>query len=193
MTDIAVRVAGPGDADAVQDALSGGGDGRSCQCQWWTLTAAEFSRSTRPEREGMLREQLMHSPGPGLVATVDGVAAGWARVGPRTQQPRLARTRALARLSAEPWDDSTVWAVTCFSVRREHRGRGLTSRLLHAAIDYARGSGAGVLEAYPVDTAAVDATQNELFHGVISTFLAAGFQEVARTHPHRAIVTMSLR
>lgn len=193
MTEIAVRVAGPGDTDAVEGALTGGGDGRSCQCQWWTLTAAEYSRSTRAEREGMLREQLTRSPGPGLVATVDGAAAGWARVGPRTEQPRLARTRAFARSSAEPWGDSTVWAVTCFSVRREYRGRGVASHLLHAAIDYARAAGVRVLEAYPVDTTAVDATPNELFHGVLTTFLAAGFREMARTHPHRALVAMRLR
>lgn len=193
MVEIAVRVAGAGDVDAVEAALSGGGDGRSCRCQWWTLTATEFSRSTRPEREGMLREQLNREPGPGLIAEVDGAAAGWARVGPRTEQPRLARTRAFARSSAEPWGDPAVWALTCFSVRREHRGRGVSTRLLRAAIDRARAGGARVLEAYPVDTAVADASPNELYHGVLSSFLAAGFREVARTHPHRAIVALALR
>lgn len=188
-----VQIAGAGDVDAVEAALSGGGDGRSCQCQWWTLTAAQFSRSTPSEREGMLREQLTRAPGPGLVAEVDGAAAGWARVGPRTEQPRLARTRAFAQSSPEPWDDPAVWALTCFSVRREHRGRGVSTHLLHAAIDRARDGGARMLEAYPVDTAIAAATPNELYHGVLSTFLAAGFREVARTHPHRAIVTLTLR
>lgn len=193
MAEIVVRVAGPEDGDAVEAALSGGGDGRSCQCQWWMLTATDFSRTTREEREGMLREQLTRTPGPGLVATVDGTAAGWARVGPRPEQPRLARTRAFARASPEPWDDPAVWALTCFSVRREHRSRGVSTRLLHAAIDRARDGGARMLEAYPVDTAVADATPNELYHGVLSTFLAVGFREVARTHPHRAVVTLALR
>ena len=31
--------------DDAQHALTGGGDGRSCQCQWWTITNAEFQRT----------------------------------------------------------------------------------------------------------------------------------------------------
>ena len=63
--------------------------------------------------------------------------------------------------------------------------------LLHSAL--AAGLGAAVLTGTPVDTAVAAATPNELYHGVLSTFLAAGFREVARTHPHRAIVMLALR
>lgn len=46
--------------------------------------------------------------------------------------------------------ETGVWSVTCFFVRRDHRGCNLTGKLLEAAVDYARAHGARTLEAYPV-------------------------------------------
>ncbi|GAA4354821.1 GNAT family N-acetyltransferase [Microbacterium rhizosphaerae] len=173
-------------ADA-EHALSGGGDGHSCQCQWWMITNAQWQGTSMEEREGMLRAEVDAGPPPALVAYVDGEAAGWVRVGPRTAQVRLARTRAFAE-SPHPFDDPSVWAVSCFVVRREHRGSGLTAELLDAAVAYARAQGAKVVEAYPIDPTAADKRPNELYTGILSTFLAAGFTEVARPKPHLAIV-----
>ncbi|NKF34685.1 GNAT family N-acetyltransferase, partial [Pseudomonas sp. BGM005] len=76
----------------------------------------------------------------------DGEAAGWIRIGRRTLQARLPRTRMIAAASDEPFDDDSVWAVSCFVVRREHRGSGLNLELLRAAVDYARASGAQLIE-----------------------------------------------
>lgn len=178
--------------DDVEHTLTGGGDGASCQCQWWTITNKEFNESTRDERERMLRAELDAGTAPGLIAYVDGEPAGWVRVGPRTTQVRLARTRAFAA-SPHDWDDQNVWAVTCFVVRREHRGTGLTGRLLAAAVDHARDHGAVVIEGYPVDTAVAKRPSNELYVGVLSVFEQAGFAEVARPSPHRVIVERRLR
>jgi len=50
----------------------------------------------------------------------------------------------------KPVDDTHVWSVVCSYVPRAYRGRGLQHRLLAAAIEFARHSGAAVLEAYPV-------------------------------------------
>src|SRR6478736_5443713 len=137
--------------DDAQHALSGGGDGASCQCAWWTLTNAQWQASSREQRETLLEDELAMAPPPALIAYVDGEAAGWIRVGPRTRQVRLGRTREFTANSAEPWDDESVWAVTCFVVRREHRGEGLNGRLLEAAIAFAQSHGARVIEAYPTE------------------------------------------
>lgn len=179
--------------DDVELTLSGGGDGRSCQCQWWRMTSAEFDRTRQPERVEMLRAELTASLAPGLIARVDGTAAGWVRVGPRTAQPRLARTRLYGPHSPEPWDDDDVWAVSCFSVRREFRGQGLSATLLRDAVEFARAHGARVVEGYPIDTAATAASANELYHGALHTFLAAGFVETARPRPDRPVVALHLR
>lgn len=185
----------PATADRFNDAqhvLSGGGDGASCQCQWWMMRNRDWQQTTRDERTALLRAEFDGSPAPGLIAVVDGGAGGWVRVGPRTVQVRLAHTRAFAQNSAQPWDDPSVWAVSCFVVRREFRGQGLTTQLLDAAVAAARDGGARVIEAYPIDTTATTKRTNDLYVGVLSTFLEAGFREVARIRPDRAIVELEL-
>lgn len=193
MAEITIEPATSERFDDARHAFSGGGDGRGCQCQWWTLTNADFNRATIDERGEIFRAEVDAGPPPGLVAYVDGEAAGWVRVGPRTRQVRLGRTRAYVAGSDEAWDDPSVWAVSCFAVRREHRRSGLNAALLEAAVTYARESGARVVEAYPVDLdAGGKRSSNELYHGVLSTFLDAGFHEVSHPKPHIAVVQLDL-
>ncbi|MGC5169568.1 N-acetyltransferase family protein [Microbacterium sp. DT81.1] len=179
--------------DDAEHALTGGGDGRSCQCQWWMITNAEFQKLSTDERERLLQRELDAGPPPALIAYADGDAAGWVRVGPRVPQVRIARTREIAGATAQALDDPSVWSVSCFVVRKEHRGLGLTTALLEAAIAHARKGKARVIEAYPIDPTAAKHSSNELYRGVLSIFLAAGFTEVARTKPDRAIVQLELR
>lgn len=194
MSRVSVEAASADRFADVQHALTGGGDGASCQCQWWMLTNAQFSATGVDERRRILRDEIDAGPAPGLVAYVEGVAAGWVRVGPRVRQPRLERTRAFASVSEQPWDDASVWAVTCFATRRERRGEGVATALLDAAIPFARDGGARVLEGYPIDPEAGRRhTANSLFHGVLSSFLTAGFREVGRSRPDRVVVAFDLR
>lgn len=192
MSEIEIRPATSDRFDDAERALSGGGDGHSCQCQWWTLTNAEWNSASTDGRAQILREEIAAGPPPALIAYVDGTAAGWVRVGPRTAQVRLGRTRAFTAVSDEPWDDPSVWAVSCFVVRKEHRGEGLPAKLLDAAIAYAREGGARVIEAYPIDTGAKKSRVNELFTGTLANFERAGFHEVARAKPHQPIVSLAL-
>lgn len=179
--------------DAAEHALTGGGDGASCQCQWWMLTNAVYNASSRAERTQMLRDELENSsPPPALIAYVDGEPAGWVRVGPRTSQPRLARTREVANNTAEPLDDDGVWSVSCFVVRKEFRRRGLSAILLNAAVEAARVAGARVVEAYPDDLAGGKKPANQLYRGVLPVFEAAGFEVVVRPKPGRALVSLAL-
>ncbi|HWI31774.1 MAG TPA: GNAT family N-acetyltransferase [Microbacterium sp.] len=192
MATITVEPATSDRFDDAEHALTGGGDGRSCQCQWWTIPNAEFQKLSIAEREALLRNELDAGPPPALIAYVDRQAAGWVRVGPRTAQVRIGRTREIVGATAQPLDDPSVWSVSCFVVRREHRGRGLNAALLEAAIDHARARGARVIEAYPLDPTAAKHSSNELYRGVLSVFLAAGFTEVARPRADRAIVQLEL-
>lgn len=192
MSTITIEPATAERFDDVQRALSGGGDGRGCQCQWWMITNAEFTRTTQPERQALLRAEVEGAVPPALVAYVDGEPAGFVRVGSRTTHVRLPRTRAIGPNSRQPWDDASVWTVSCFVVRREHRRQGLNARLLAAAIDHARSNGARLIEAYPIDPSVGSPRSNDLFHGVLPVFEAAGFREVARPKPGMAIVELEL-
>lgn len=178
--------------DDVQHALSGGGDGRSCQCIWPVVRNRVWQTTSLDERRDMLHGEIETGPPPGLIAYVDGEAAGWIRVGPRTVQQRILHTRAITAATAEPLDDDSVWAVTCFVVRKEHRGKGLNAALLASGLDVARASGARLIEAYPVDTSTGSHRSNDLFHGTLSTFLAAGFDRGPALTGGRVLVTRGL-
>lgn len=191
MSQITISEATPGRFADAEHALTGGGDGASCACQWWTLTNADWNDTTSEQRWQLLRDEVDAGPPPGLIAYVDGEAAGWVRIGPRTAQARIARMR-IIKGSDEPLDDDDAWAVTCFVVRREYRRRGLNNALLEAAVDFARQHGARVVEGYPFDLAAKKSSANSLFHGTLSTFLDVGFREVSRTSPHQPIVALDL-
>lgn len=156
------------------------------------LTNKEWEATNLDERTALFQSEVASERPPGLVAYIDGKAAGWMRIGPRPAQHRLARTRNIITTTREPLDDDTVWAVTCFVVRKEHRGQGLNAALLDAGIEFARASGARVIEGYPIDTSATDPRVNDLFHGALSTFLAAGFIKVPSIKPDRPLVSLSL-
>ena len=192
MPTITTEVATTARWDDVQHALTGGGDAASCQCIWPLLRNKDWNETTIPQRTEMLRTEIDEGPPPGIIAYVDDEAAGWIRIGPRTRQARLAHTRMITAATEEPFDDASVWAVTCFVVRREHRGKGLNGELLRAAVDYARKSGARLIEGYAVDTAGKKQHANDLYHGMLSTFLSAGFTKAAELKPGRILVTMEL-
>lgn len=192
MPTITTRIASPERWEDIQHALSGGGDGRSCQCIWPVLPNKDWQSTTLDERIALFQDEIANGRPPGLIAYVDDEAAGWIRIGPRPAQRRLARTRNIITTTREPLDDESVWAVTCFVVRKEHRGQGLNAALLDAGIRFARDSGARVIEGYPIDTSQTDVRVNDLFHGALSTFLAAGFTVVPGDKPARPLVSLTL-
>lgn len=194
MTETTVSVV-PATSEAfatVEHALTGGGDGGSCWCRWLLDTRKTFDAASRDERRAALRDELAEATvPPALVASVDGEGVGWVRVSPRPAQAGLLRTRVVKAGSAEPAADESVWAISCFVVRREHRGSGVAATLLDAAVRYALEHGARVIEGYPVDRAErPTATSAELWHGTVGLFARAGFTETARPTPARAVMTL---
>jgi GNAT superfamily N-acetyltransferase len=192
MNDIRVERATDVPWPDVETVLSHGGNGSTCWCQW--AVNPGYPTMSRDEKHAALRAELTagRSASP-LVAYVDGVVAGWCRAAPRTQQPRLALTSVVRRGTALPMDDVTVWAVTCFVVRREYRGRGLAHTLLEHAVTLARDNGARMIEGYPIDLAERPGRPpNTLYIGTVTLFAAAGFEVTARPTHGRAVMTLRL-
>jgi ribosomal protein S18 acetylase RimI-like enzyme len=190
----AIRVAAASDvpwAD-IEHALTGGGDGGSCWCQWFMIPRRDFNASALDERRDLLRSEVTaQQPSPGLVAYVDDEAAGWMRVGPRVGQPTLLRARVVTAGSIEPLDDPHVWAISCLVVRRQFRRLGVAKRLVDAGVEYAASHGARLLEAHPFDTGQRSKRANELYVGTVSLFSGRGFRE-ARPLGRRVVMTRDL-
>lgn len=193
MVEIRVEPASSARWADVEHAMTGGGDGGSCWCQWFTIPRAEFRATPKDGLRDLLRTEVASvSPSPGLVAYVDGNAAGWMRVGPRPAQPTLLRARVVTGGGAEPLDDPTVWAITCFVIRREARGLGLSKRLIEAGLTLAESHGARMVEAYPFDTEQQPKRVNELFVGTVRLFAGLGFTETARPFGARVVMAREL-
>lgn len=156
---------------------------RYCSCMRWRMTSTEFSRSNKPCRIEALREQVVKGRPIGVLAYADGVPVGWCSIGPRDEFRGLERYRKLARI-----DDAAVWSVTCFFIDRRHRRKGLSVELLKAAVRYAAGTGARVVEGYPVAPGASSYT----YMGSPGTFTRAGFTDVTPPGRERRIFRILL-
>jgi GNAT superfamily N-acetyltransferase len=158
-----------------------GGDPRWCWCS--SHRGGGSTASRRDDRVATNRavlENATHSAAargraPGLIAYRDGRAVGWVSMAPREEFGGLERSTVLRRV-----DDAPVWSITCFVVGKQHRGQGIASELLAAAIAYAAEHGADLLEAYPVDTAAGRIQAAYAYRGPLSMFERAGFEVVER-------------
>jgi GNAT superfamily N-acetyltransferase len=106
----------------------------------------------------------------------------------------MGNTRLGKTAAGDDLDDPSVWAVTCFVVRVGFRRKGIAAALLAAAPDFARSHGASVLEGHPVDVRnkSGKAGSAELYHGVATTFEAAGYTEVGRTGATRPLMRLLL-
>jgi GNAT superfamily N-acetyltransferase len=156
-------------------------DPTSCWCQ-------RFRRHDEPDNRSALHREVREADVPvGLVACLEGDPVGWTRVVPRSTLPGITENRALARILD---DDPDAWWVSCFVVRREHRGTGIGAALLEAAVLWAAEHGASVLDGHPVDTEGLTGTPapSAVFTGTLAMFRNAGFTEIGRTYRTRPVM-----
>lgn len=171
--------------------LPGGSIVRGCWCMFYRISGRLPAGPETPADWKAASKQAMCdlvSSGtvPGLIGYLDGEPAGWISLGPREEYRKLRRSPVM-----KPVDDTPVWSVVCSYVAKPYRGQGMQHRLLAAAIEYARGQGAQVLEAYPVDKPE-RSHPDFMFFGSRGLYEAAGFGEVVRRSPTRVVMRLDL-
>ena len=169
------------------------GDPAHCWCQWYKIPGKDWRSVGDEALHDRLAAQLATpGPGPGLLAYDEETPVGWCALEPRPAYIRLPSSRSIVGATAHPdFDDPGIWAVTCFVVPRAHRKRGIGRALAEAAVEFAREHGARVVEAYAIDhLARPGIPAADLFHGTVTMFLDAGFSEVARPKPDRAVMQL---
>jgi GNAT superfamily N-acetyltransferase len=177
---LVVRTLVPQRWPALEDLFGRSGASNGCWCMYWRIGSL-YRQRPRERNRAALQRRVRRGPPPGLLAFNGEQAVGWCQLTPRDELTWLDRFGALARV-----DSSPVWSISCFYVRRGYRGQGVTAALIAGALAAARRAGAPAVEAYPWDAA--HATPGCAFTGYASTFVRAGFQEVARRHPARPLL-----
>lgn len=154
-----------------------------CWCMWWRLKRSEFEERKGARNKRAMKRIVESGEVPGILAYADGEPVGWCAVAPRESYPVLQRSRTL-----KPIDDQPVWSITCFFVARSYRRRGVSGRLVKAAVTHARKRGARIIEGYPVEPKKGRMPDAFAWIGLPSMFREAGFVEALRRSPTRPIM-----
>ncbi len=158
-----------------------------CWCMYWRRPHADFEADKGAGNREAMRALVLGGAAPGLIAYAGPEPVGWISLGPREDFPRLAASRIL-----KPLDERPVWSVVCFFLAKPWRGSGVAGRLLAAAVEFARGRGATLLEGYPVEPRQGRLPAPFVWTGLPPIFRRAGFHEAARRSPTRPIFRLEL-
>lgn len=159
-----------------------------CWCMLWRLPRRQFDAMKGDGNRAAMCALVASGVVPGLLGYLDDRPVGWCALAPREHYPALSRSRIL-----KPVDERPCWSVSCLFVHREYRNRGVSTQLLHSAVEYARGKGAQILEGYPVEPKAGRPIPPVFaWTGISKAFKAAGFSEAARRSPTRPIMRFAI-
>jgi len=157
-----------------------------CWCMYWRI-GPEYHKRPREKNRIAFRKIVKHGPPPGLVAFDGKRAVGWCQLTPRQDLRWLNRKPAL-----EAVDDTPVWSISCFYVRRSYRRKGVMSALIVEALKAGKRANAPALEACPVDAGQPGSTPN-VFTGTASAFRASASGPSLAAKPSRPIMRHDLR
>ena len=154
-----------------------------CWCMFPRLRRSEYERLKGEGNRRAMKKLVDSGRIPGVLGYVEGQPVAWCSVEPRELIGSLGRSRILA-----PVDDEPVWSIVCLFLAKSHRGQGLSTKMIEAALGHAKASGASLVEAYPVEPKKTPMPAVFAFPGIASSYLAAGFREVARRSGTRPVM-----
>ena len=158
-----------------------------CWCMWWKLSSSDFARQKGEMNKKAFKSLVDSGEIPGILVYMEGQPIGWCAVAPRESFPRLEQSRILRRV-----DDKAVWSVVCFFVARTSRHKGVSTRLLEAAVSYVEKQGGKIVEGYPVEPKKDWTPDPFIYPGLASAFRKVGFVEIARRSETRLIMRYTL-
>lgn len=144
-----------------------------CWCMFWRLQKGERFEDVKGARAKRRFKALVASgQAQGLLAWLDDEPVGWLALGPRRDFAKLDRAPSLACDDADQ-----VHSLPCFFIKPAHRGQGVATTLLKAAVLALEQAGARVLEGYPVKPSKPGAKIPAAFAhtGTLPLFAKAGF------------------
>lgn len=163
-----------------------------CWCTYFRVPAAERKTMDAPAKKQFMKSRVLAGPPPGVLGYVEGRPLAWVQVGPRGELPQWNSPKTVSR-PLDPADagDPAVWAVSCFFMGSRDRGKGHSHRMLAHAVDFARTSGARIVEGCPIERTKQSKSVG-LYVGSVRIFEAAGFAEVARRKDGRPLMRLVL-
>jgi len=159
-----------------------------CWCMAWRLPNKTWTDGKGARNKRAFKKIVTSGERPGVIAYLGREPIGWCAVAPRRVYSYLERSRVL-----KPIDDKPVWSVSCLFIQKPYRRKGVSARLLKAAVEFAGKRGARIVEGYPVTPTMQKTPDPFVWTGIPSAFLKAGFKEVARRSKTRPIMRRAVR
>lgn len=154
-----------------------------CWCMWWKLKRSEFDKQKGLGNKKAIQSYVKSGKIPGILAYHQEEPVGWCAVEHRENYPVLDRSRILRKL-----DDTPVWSITCFFIKKQYRNKGMTVQILNIVKNYVKNKGGEVLEGYPIEPKKKHIPPVFAWTGFMSAFKDAGFIECARRSETRPIM-----
>lgn len=154
-----------------------------CWCMAWRLRNKDFESGKGEGNKKAMRELVKSREQTGIITYVDNEPAAWCSVAPREQFVKLENSRVWKRI-----DDEPVWSISCLFLAKQFRRRGLSAEVIKCAIEFCRTKGVKIIEAYPVEPYADKIPAAFAWTGMPSSFIKAGFKEVARRSDKKPIM-----
>lgn len=155
---------------------------------WWSACYCRFHRDPEDttgdsspkmrERHRALASELVRSGAQqGFLAYIEGKPVGWCNAAPRAS---YTAPRRMAQAINDP--NEPVGSTVCFIIGAEHRGRGIATALLGAALDKFKRLGLPVAEGYPNTAPPSGPYAKETpwsahnYHGPLEMYLKASYR-----------------
>jgi GNAT superfamily N-acetyltransferase len=116
-----------------------------CWCMYWRQEkGSDWSEAKGAVNKRRWKALVLGGKAHGVLAYSDGEAVGWCAFDKRTDLARLDRAPSLRCDDADE-----VWSLPCFYIKVGHRGRGVATALLAAALEAMKRRGVKIAEGYP--------------------------------------------
>ncbi|TCR92827.1 GNAT family N-acetyltransferase [Rhizobium sp. BK376] len=163
-----------------------------CWCTHFRVETSERNNMDADAKKQFMKDRVMSGPPPGVLGYIGDRPTAWVQVSPRLELPQWNSPKTVSR-PVDPADaeDPTVWAVSCFFMGSRDRGKGHSHRMLSHAVNFAKASGARVVEGCPIERTKQSKSVG-LYVGSQRIFEAAGFAEVAKRKDGRPLMRLVL-
>ena len=139
-------------------------DWKGCYCTGPFMPRLKEFKSKSTRRKEYAKWLVENSMMKGYLAYENGKVIGWCNVNMKSAFPKY------DDMSEE---SENVLSIACFTVEKEHRGKGITQKILDRIIKDAKEEGIRIIEAYPRKKAI---TEYGNFHDAYSMYEMNGFR-----------------
>ena len=165
---------------------------RTCYCHYYEVPPAlKWGDFDGPMNRRAMQARIETAEMEGYLAYEADDVVGWMNAQPyhklryACQRMRIAQPE----LPVAPHDAA---AIVCFVIHPQRRRRGIARALLDFGIENLTARGLALVDAFPWNAGPADNKDTDHYHGSLSMFLDAGFEQVAK-HENVTVVRKRLR